>query len=32
MTAVRVVIVDDQALMRGAFRTILESSGIAVVG
>jgi DNA-binding NarL/FixJ family response regulator len=32
MTAVRVVIVDDQALMRGAFRTILESSDIDVVG
>jgi DNA-binding NarL/FixJ family response regulator len=29
---VRVVIVDDQALMRGAFRTILESSDIDVVG
>jgi DNA-binding NarL/FixJ family response regulator len=32
VTASRVVIVDDQALMRGAFRTILESSGLDVVG
>ena len=32
MTAVRVVIVDDQAMMRAAFRTILESSGVEVVG
>ena len=32
MTAARVVIVDDQALMRVAFRTILESSGLDVVG
>jgi len=32
VTTTRVVIVDDQALMRGAFRTILESSGLDVVG
>jgi DNA-binding NarL/FixJ family response regulator len=32
VTAVRVVIVDDQAMMRAAFRTILESSGLDVVG
>jgi DNA-binding NarL/FixJ family response regulator len=32
VSAPRVVIVDDQALMRGAFRTILESSGLDVVG
>jgi DNA-binding NarL/FixJ family response regulator len=32
VTTARVVIVDDQALMRGAFRTILESSGLDVVG
>jgi DNA-binding NarL/FixJ family response regulator len=32
VTAIRVVIVDDQAMMRGAFRTILESSGVEVVG
>ncbi len=29
---VRVVIADDQALMRAAFRTILEAAGILVVG
>lgn len=29
---VRVAVVDDQSLMRAAFRTILESSGIVVVG
>ena len=29
---VRVVVVDDQALMRAAFRTILEASGHEVVG
>ena len=29
---VRVVIVDDQALMRAAFRTILETAGILVAG
>jgi DNA-binding NarL/FixJ family response regulator len=28
----RVVLVDDQVLMRAAFRTILEAQGIAVVG
>jgi DNA-binding NarL/FixJ family response regulator len=32
VTAARVVIVDDQAMMRAAFRTILESSGVEVVG
>ena len=30
--AVRVVIADDQALMRAAFRTILETAGILVAG
>lgn len=32
MNAVRVVIVDDQPLMRAAFRTILEAHGCDVVG
>ena len=31
MTGIRVVIVDDQALMRTAFRTILESAGLQEV-
>ncbi len=29
---IRVVVVDDQAMMRAAFRTILEGAGFAVVG
>ena len=32
MTAIRVVVVDDQALMRAAFRQILSAHGIEVVG
>ena len=32
MSVVRVVIVDDQEMMRSAFRTILEASGVDVVG
>ena len=31
-SAVRVVIADDQALVRGGFRLILESAGIDVAG
>jgi DNA-binding NarL/FixJ family response regulator len=30
--AIRVVIADDQALMRAAFRTILESAGLVIAG
>ena len=32
MSAIRVVVVDDQALMRAAFRQILDAHGIHVVG
>lgn len=32
MTAIRAVVIDDQALMRAAFRQILDAHGIDVVG